>query len=121
MHKKNPRRAECHPDKPHYSHGLCSWCYKKRNRKTNLRDNRVAKLLNFTYEDYVKNLELQGGVCAICKKPPKPSKRFDIDHDHETLQFRGLLCTNCNRGIGYLQESVTNFEEAITYLKRFLN
>jgi hypothetical protein len=121
MHKNNPRKAGCHPDKPHYAKGLCSWCYKKENRKATLQDNTVAKLIDFSYDDYVKNLELQGGTCAICKKPPKSGKRFDIDHEHTTLKFRGLLCNNCNRGIGHLKESISNLQAAINYLTQSVN
>lgn len=40
-------------------------------------------------------LELQGGVCAICKKPPK-KKRLEVDHDHRSGIVRGLLCWKCN-------------------------
>jgi hypothetical protein len=36
------------------------------------------------------------GVCQICGKPPAPGRRLDIDHDHRTLEIRGLLCRGCN-------------------------
>ena len=38
----------------------------------------------------------QGGVCAICKKPPPPERTLDLDHDHATMEIRGLLCRGCN-------------------------
>ena len=36
----------------------------------------------------------QGGVCALCRRPP--SKQFHVDHCHETGRVRGLLCHLCN-------------------------
>lgn len=63
----------------------------------------------------------QGGVCAICGNPPKPGgNRLCIDHDHRTMQVRGLLCAGrwvgCNRLIGKI-DSVEWLERVIAYLK----
>jgi len=40
-----------------------------------------------------------------------------VDHCHSTGKVRGLLCSNCNRGIGMLQERVDILQNAIDYLK----
>lgn len=40
--------------------------------------------------------QTQGGVCAICGRPPG-TRKLDIDHDHKTMRLRGLLCHRCNR------------------------
>jgi|SRR5882672_5089611 len=55
-------------------------------------------------------------VCAICGKPPG-SKALDIDHDHSTGVVRGLLCNNCNRGLGRLKDSPSLLREAALYLE----
>jgi hypothetical protein len=39
-----------------------------------------------------------------------------IDHDHATGQNRGLLCLNCNLGLGYFVDSLESLEGAIVYL-----
>ena len=40
---------------------------------------------------YDELLELQGGRCALCGNPPKEGgRRLNIDHDHKTLELRGL-------------------------------
>lgn len=41
-----------------------------------------------------------------------------IDHCHETMKLRGVLCNNCNKGIGHLKDSIPNLEAAIKYLKK---
>jgi hypothetical protein len=56
-----------------------------------------AKLLREHRKFYEPLLELQGGVCAICGRPPSSKRRLDMDHDHRTMVVRGLLCVPCNR------------------------
>lgn len=61
----------------------------------------------------------QGGLCAICGSPPIEGKtRLDVDHDHQTLRVRGLLCSPCNRGIGLLSEEPARLRSAAAYLER---
>lgn len=73
---------------------------------------------NITLQDYNKMLEDQGSVCAICKKEETNGKRFAVDHCHLTNVVRGLLCSNCNRGIGHLQDDVQILSSAIEYLNK---
>ena len=54
-------------------------------------------------------LAAQGGLCAVCGDEPPPggikaSSRLHVDHDHATGKVRALLCTRCNRGIGYMRD-----------------
>src|SRR5262245_7813007 len=49
-----------------------------------------------TLDDYEKVCIQQGNRCAICLKPPVEGKRLYVDHDHDTSQVRGLLCSHCN-------------------------
>ena len=46
-----------------------------------------------------------GNVCRICGEVEfsRSSKRHHMDHDHETGQFRGLLCSNCNTKLGWYE------------------
>jgi hypothetical protein len=46
---------------------------------------------------YDEIFEKQGGVCALCGRNPSPNRKFDLDHDHERMKIRGLLCSRCNR------------------------
>lgn len=68
-----------------------------------------------TEEQYQEMLVSQEGKCAICSRV---LQRPHVDHDHATGHVRGLLCDNCNRGIGHLQENTEVLAAAIKYLKK---
>jgi len=74
--------------------------YYRKNRTRLVDDKREDHLLrkdDMTHEDYEKMLEAQGGKCAGCGKSADEHRRhLDIDHNHETGEVRGLLCTPCN-------------------------
>ena len=61
-----------------------------------------------------------GKKCAICQNllSKKGYRRAVIDHDHETGKLRGVLCNNCNTGMGKLGDSVEGLRRAIDYLSR---
>jgi len=65
----------------------------------------------------------QEDKCAICRKP-ETAERYgtplllSVDHDHETGQVRGLLCSKCNMALSRV-EGVENWGAlADAYLKR---
>jgi len=62
------------------------------------RKSQHAKLLRDNRKHYDALLKHQGGGCAICGRPPK-KRRLDMDHDHRTMEIRGLLCVRCNRAL----------------------
>jgi hypothetical protein len=47
---------------------------------------------------YTELLEAQGGCCALCGNRPR-TRALNIDHDHRTMEIRGLLCGMCNRDL----------------------
>ncbi len=57
--------------------------------------------------------------CAICGGPPTGSGRgsYMFDHNHKTGKFRGLLCSQCNTGIGLFRDNPELLMKAIAYLK----
>jgi len=60
------------------------------------------KKKKWTSKDFEKEREYffkkQKGKCAICGKPQSLFKnRLNLDHNHKTLQIRGLLCYYCNK------------------------
>lgn len=56
----------------------------------------------------------QENTCPICEQ--KFTETPHIDHDHTTNEIRGLLCSNCNRGLGLLGDSILVLQNAIQYL-----
>lgn len=52
----------------------------------------------------------------ICKK-----EELVIDHNHQTGKVRGLLCANCNNGLGFFMDNIENLKEAIRYLENDQN
>lgn len=67
-------------------------------------------------EDYGELFDAQHGKCAICKRPPRDGEFLHIDHDHETGKVRGLLCRNCNAGLGQFKDDVDRLMAAAAYL-----
>jgi hypothetical protein len=59
-------------------------------------------------------LNNQNNACAICGAM---DRRFVIDHCHKTGIIRGILCHNCNAGIGMLQDSPEIISSALWYLE----
>ena len=66
----------------------------------------------------------QGGLCAICGKPPPPGERLEVDHDHRCHPgktgcrrcVRGLLDGRCNTALGRIGDH--NIPRLIAYLAR---
>lgn len=58
----------------------------------------------------------QGGLCAICRAACTTGRSLAVDHDHKTGRVRGLLCANCNFGLGKFRDSSALLSAAINYL-----
>lgn len=78
---------------------------------------RRLKRRGATQDLYDKLYEAQKGCCAICNEPEEKFSWLCIDHDHDTGRIRGLLCPNCNRGIGLLKDNAALLERAAEYIK----
>ena len=81
------------------------------------RDAYLRKTYGITLEDYGVILAFQGGVCAICSRPPA-GRALHLDHDHVTKRPRGLLCFNCNRRVLGRQRDPALLRSAARYLER---
>jgi Recombination endonuclease VII len=86
----------------------------------------IGNLKNYglTRDDYVNMEKSQNGVCKICGEPEKYKKRLSVDHDHACCSgskscgkcIRGLLCSNCNRVLGQVNDNVETLQTMIEYL-----
>jgi hypothetical protein len=55
-------------------------------------------------------------ICKLHKSLNKNSKLF-VDHCHVSKKVRGLLCDNCNKGLGAFQDNPALLLKAVEYLK----
>lgn len=66
--------------------------------------------------------EAQGGRCKICGEEieqwDRRTHRTHIDHDHKTGKVRGILCSNCNKLLGYARDDSAILKAAVEYLGR---
>jgi hypothetical protein len=63
---------------------------------------------------YADLFEKQHGLCGICHDP---MHRPVLDHCHETMKVRGLLCSRCNVGLGQFRDSLALLTAAQHYLE----
>lgn len=89
----------------------------QRHKDTRL--NQRMRAFGLTADDYYKILEFQHGKCAICGSEigDVMGNRLYVDHDHTTGAVRGLLCSDCNFGLGKFHDSVDLLHNAIQYLE----
>ncbi len=74
-------------------------------------------------EFYDALLATQNGVCAVCHQPETELRRgtvksLDVDHNHDTGQIRGLLCSACNTALGLLREDPLRIKALFEYIER---
>ena len=90
------------------------------NQPTEHREKQLKRNFNITLEDYNEMFARQEGKCAICKIHQKYLKvTLAVDHNHSTGKVRGLLCSNCNTGLGHFKENPNLFDRAKEYLVNY--
>lgn len=108
-----------------YSCKICRANYLKIRRERKIAENanyskinKMAKKIGLTFIEvknwFDKQWMKQQAQCDICGKVF--SDNDCIDHNHNTLKLRGLLCNHCNLGIGFLQDSSIVCKKAKNYL-----
>jgi hypothetical protein len=117
--------AEAFPPNPKIKDGLGSYCRICRDQKAkaspkykeNIRKAQLKKLYKITPEQYQEMFDKQGGLCRICQSADTGHRsHLSIDHDHATGRVRGLLCHDCNLGLGKFKDDTNRLKMAIMYL-----
>jgi hypothetical protein len=86
------------------------------------RNNFLKRHYGITLEQYKQMIVDQDDKCAIClTDKPGGKGNWHVDHDHDTRVVRGLLCTNCNLGLGNMKDNIQALQNAAVYLARFQN
>jgi len=78
-----------------------------------------------TLDEYDDLYEKQNGLCAICGGSELEMglslegvpRLLAVDHDHDTDRVRGLLCRQCNVGLGHFKDDPTLLRLAAGYLE----
>ena len=101
---------------------LCKPCSSKKasawnknnpeKRRLYSRRNKLKKQYGISPEQYDEMIKSQEAKCLICEK----NRKLVIDHNHKTGEVRGLLCNQCNAGIGYFYENPSIMKKAIKYV-----
>jgi hypothetical protein len=92
---------------------------KEDRRRENLRQ------IGWTLERFNSSLVEQNGLCAVCSciltfEDKAGRTRANADHEHcVPPKPRGVLCGNCNLGIGNLQDNIELLKKAVEYLEKY--
>lgn len=85
------------------------------------RDKRLAYRRSYLYgvsqSEYETLRNKAKGVCGICGCAEENKMALAVDHCHTSNKVRGLLCNNCNNGLGRFKDDPGLLQLAITYLK----
>ena len=79
---------------------------------------------DLTVEDFQNMFETQQRKCGICEVQLEnifegiEGVRPAVDHCHNTLKIRGLLCTECNSAIGKLRDNPDLLRKGIEWLEK---
>ena len=109
LYKEHRRWTEANPDRVREYREKDSWTLAKRCARRGI-----------TPEQLIDAYERQEECCAICKKDVELIDSA-IDHNHDTGEFRGVLCKQCNRALGMFRDSPEILQNAVDYLKMFGN
>ena len=97
---------------------------KKEKEKYDPRKKRNYRLLqdhDITVDQYDAQMESQGNCCAICGLPgdqDQMSKSMPIDHNHETGEYRDIICSHCNTALGLVKDNIETLKKMIAYLRK---
>lgn len=117
----NSRQLRCVPCGLNYRRGRS-----KRRWAAKTLDEKKSGWLRWKHgmsaEEYKRLLEKQAGRCAICAVPEAEAMgrvpgSLQVDHCHKTGRIRGLLCWNCNIGIGQFGDNPSTIKNAAEYLE----
>lgn len=112
---------------PYY--GRCVNCRRAYIRELSTPERARKKHLRLNYrttpEEIDALLRAQDFCCGVCERQISFSGREGVrrddavvDHDHATGRVRGVLCKNCNLGLGLFEDKPDLLRAAASYLER---
>lgn len=86
--------------------------------KVRLKRWRLKTMYGLEYDEYMAMLQQQNRQCKICNKDlGDNTKHIHVDHCHVNGHVRGILCHNCNKGLGNFMDDIDLMLKAVEYLK----
>lgn len=80
---------------------------------------RILRVLyGITVEDWARMFNTQKGLCEICMVGLGFDRTTHVDHCHKTGKVRGLLCADCNKGLGAFSDQPEVLRYAALYVER---
>lgn len=79
----------------------------------------IQRTYGLSVSEFDAMFAAQGGVCAICRQEcnRSSSTRLCVDHNHATAKVRGLLCFQCNVGLGKFKDTPSLLRTAADYIE----
>lgn len=97
----------------------CKLCHNARNKETierlhgaSSRHYHLTQRYGVTAAQVQEMVDAQDGLCTICGVAPATQ----VDHHHATGAFRGILCPDCNAGLGAFGDDPALLFAAVDYL-----
>lgn len=87
--------------------------------KASAKDRYLQRTYGITEQEYLSRLLIQNNSCLLCKR--EFSNEWGatapvVDHCHTHGHVRGILCNECNRGLGYFHDNKEALMNAAQYL-----
>lgn len=67
-------------------------------------DSHYRRNYGLTLEQVRAMSAAQNDTCPGCLRVPAEGEKLCVDHDHETGKVRGLVCDDCNVGMGRMKD-----------------
>ena len=93
------------------------WNIKNEHRRRELYLQRTYGISENEYNAMLLN---QNNSCLLCRTEFSDTWGANapvVDHCHNTGKVRGILCNECNRGLGYFHDNIKALENAVDYLR----
>lgn len=92
----------------------CHWqAIGKHKDQKNVKHRSLMSKYGIPLSEYNRMASEQNSMCRICGEV---GENLFVDHSHATGKVRGLLCNNCNAGLGMFRDNPEFLVSAISYL-----